>query len=168
MSEYITTALRDNRTTRSDLSDSSKHIHWLSPRSPQQPSITGLQVPACTSSWPLPEDLVPGTAETSVTYHFTWLCAMTYNMQPCQLCKQRQLHYSSKNRVSMCGASVLGLGVCQEGGSGGSEITRQNVPLWNGKLLRLGGGPPTSFLFLLCSIPSLHISELIFEDLLYV
>lgn len=116
------------------------HIHWLSPRSPQQPSITGLQVPACTSSWPLPEDLVTGTAETSVTYHFTWLCAMTYNMQPCQLCKQRQSHYSSKNRVSMCGALVLGLGVCQEGGSGGSEITRQNVPLWGVKLLRLGGG----------------------------
>lgn len=101
MSEYITTALRDNRTTRSDLSDSSKHIHWLSPRSPQQPSITGLQVPACTSSWPLPEDLVPGTAETSVTYHFTWLCAMTYNMQPCQLCKQRQLHYSSKKSFNV-------------------------------------------------------------------
>lgn len=35
MSEYITTALRDNRTTRSDLSDSSSHPHCLSLKSPQ-------------------------------------------------------------------------------------------------------------------------------------
>lgn len=34
MSEYITTALRDNRTTRSDLSDSSMHTHCLSLGSP--------------------------------------------------------------------------------------------------------------------------------------
>lgn len=169
MSEYITTALRDNRTTRSDLSDSSMHIHWLSPRSPQHPAITGLQVPACTGSWPLTEDLVTGTAETSVTYHFTWLCAMTYNMQPCQLCKQRQSHYSSKNRVSMCGALVLGLGVCQEGGSGGSEITRQNVPLWGGKLLRLGGGVLQPHFYFYCVLsPVCIFQSCFFEDLLYV
>lgn len=65
MSEYITTALRDNRTTRSDLLN--MHIHCLSPRSPQQPSIPGLQVPACTSL-ASPRGLGNGTAETSVTY----------------------------------------------------------------------------------------------------
>lgn len=60
MSEYITTALRDNRTTRSDLLGSSMLIRCLSLKSPQQTSIPGLQVPACSDSWLLEDDMVTG------------------------------------------------------------------------------------------------------------